>query len=258
MNKVLKYSLAILSAVAFICVTALIHTRVSARKHLITCNALNIEFRDSLHFVDEDDIKAYLENDCPVFIGQRIDSVDLCGMEKMLDSKSAILKSEVWASGDGTLNISISQREPVAMLKTVDHRFYIDDRGFIFPVQGEIADVQLIEGSIPLHEPKGYKGVATSAEGRAWIESMLKLLDYMNRSRKWNGKFEKISVLPGGDLTLKPREGRETFIFGKADGIEDKFARIAKYYGSIVPAVEKDRYATVSVKYKGQIVCRKK
>lgn len=250
--------LAIAAAAVFVCVTVLVRSGAGARKHLITCNSLQIEFRDSLRFVREDDIRDYLEKGCPVFMGQRIDSVDLCGIEKVLDSKSAILKSEAWTQDDGTLHICITQREPAAMFKTPDHSFYVDDRGFIFPVQGEIADVQLIDGAIPLYEPAGYKGAASTPEGRAWISSMLEVLDYIKHSKRWSSKFERINVLANGDLTLIPREGRERFIFGKPCEPAVKLARIAEYYTKIAPAVEPDSYATVNVKYKGQIVCRKK
>ena len=54
--------LAIAAAAVFVCVTVLVRSGAGARKHLITCNSLQIEFRDSLRFVREDDIRDYLQD----------------------------------------------------------------------------------------------------------------------------------------------------------------------------------------------------
>lgn len=259
MKKGAKYTIAILAAVLFVCVTALIRTGVRANRHTLTCSGLCIEFKDSLRFVDEADIKTCLERNCPVYIGRRLDSIDLCGIENVLNSRSAILRSEAWTESDGNLHVSITQRSPVAKITTADHSFYIDDRGFIFPMRGECTvDIPVIEGAVPLHEPAGYKGEASTPEGRAWVQDITRLISYMDRQREWKGRFGKIRVDAGGDLVLVPAEGQETFIFGKCSDIPAKFARIDKYYRRIRPELGEDRYRTVNVKYKGQIVCRKK
>lgn len=256
MKKALKYLLFALALALFLCVTALVLTQARERRRLMTCKSVEIIFKDTLNFVSEDDVRGYLKRDCPVFIGQRIDSIRLYEIEKALDSRSAILSTQAWTS-DSTLHISIVQREPVARMETADHAFYIDDRGYIFPVQGDCGkSFPLIQGRLPLYEPVGYKGLPSTEEGRQWVEKMIYLIAYMKKN-KWDARIAKMNVLPDGDIVMIPVEGRENYIFGRPENVPEKFARINDYCKRIKPAVEEDCYTSVNVKYKGQIICRK-
>ena len=256
MKKFVKYLLFALALALFLCVTALVLVQARERRHLMTCKSVEIIFKDTLNFVSEDDVRAYLKRDCPVMIGQRVDSIRLYEIESALDSRSAILSTQAWTS-DSVLHISIRQREPVARMETPDHAFYIDDRGFIFPVQGDCGKTfPLVQGRLPLHEPVGYKGLPSTAEGQEWVDKMLTLIAYMKKS-KWEGRIAKMSVLADGDIVMIPVEGRESFIFGRPENVQEKFARMNEYYKRIKPAVEENYYASVNVKYKGQIICRK-
>ncbi|MCR5520213.1 MAG: hypothetical protein K6F21_07760 [Bacteroidales bacterium] len=256
MNKTVKYLLLALLLMLLCFVTVMVSSKAHERRHLTTCKKVEISFRDTLNFVSEDDIRNYLKKDCPVFIGQRIDSIRLHEIEKVLDSRSAILSSQAWTS-DSVLYISITQREPVARMETSDHAFYVDDRGFIFPIQGDCGrEFPLVQGHLPLYEPVGYKGQPSSEKGREWMDGMLRMLEWMKRG-KWDGRFKKIRVEANGDLVLLPVEGKESFIFGKAEELADKFGKIDQYYKRIRPVMEEGYYSTVNVKYKGQIICRK-
>ena len=255
MKKGVKYLLLILCMALFVCISLLVHDKARERRHLTTCNKVEIQFTDTLNFVSESDVRDYLAKSFHTFIGQRIDSLRLHEIEQSLNSRSAILSAQAWTS-DSTLFISIVQREPVAKMETSDHAFYIDDRGFIFPVQGNTGkDFPLFKGSIPLHEPVGYKGMPATEEGREWAGSILALLRYAEKN-KWLSKIELVEVDPGGDLVIVPIDGKEKFIFGKAENFQEKFGKIGDYYKRIKPAVEEDRYTSINVKYKGQIVCR--
>ena len=256
MKKVVKYLLFALALALLVCVTALVLLQARERRHQMTCKKVDIIFKDTLNFVSEEDVRAYLKRDCPQFIGQRVDSIRLYEIEKALDSRSAILSTQAWTA-DSVLHISIVQREPVARMETSDHAFYIDDRGYIFPVQGDCGKAfPLVQGRLPLHEPVGYKGLPSTEEGQEWVEKMLALIAYMKKS-KWDARIEKMTVLADGDIVMTPSEGRESFIFGHPENVQEKFARINEYYKRIKPAVEENYYASVNVKYKGQIICRK-
>lgn len=256
MKKAVRYLLFALSLAVFLCVTVLVLQAARERRHLTTCKSVEISFRDTLNFVSEEDVRGYLKKECPVFIGMRVDSIKLYEIEKVLDSRSAILSSQAWTS-DSVLHVSIVQREPVARMETADHAFYIDDRGYIFPIQGDCGKTfPLIKGSLPLHEPVGYKGLPATEEGQEWTEHMLQMLEWMKKN-KWDRKVEMMKVESNGDLVVMPLEGKERFILGRPEAIPEKFSKINEYYKRIKPSVEEDFYTSVNVKYKGQIICRK-
>lgn len=221
------------------------------------CNRLEIHFRDSLKFVSEQDIRSYLDSRYGHYIGQRLDSMRLGGIEKLLESRGAVLRSEAWTTSDGTLHISITQRAPAMRFQSGERGFYIDRDGYIFPLhRSYTAPVRTVHGSIPVNVPDGYKGEARTPEEREWLASILELDRIIGNSRKWRTLTDSIAVRPDGDIVLKMSRGDELFILGEAHSLKEKFAGIEKYYDYIAPAKEPGHYKTVNLKYRRQIICR--
>ena len=220
-----------------------------------TCEGVQVEFSDSFNFVTEDDIKGYIDRYAGNYLGRRLDSLDLNGIENMLDQQSAVLKSEVYSGGDGMMHVVVSQREPVLRFQSPESGFYIDDRGFIFPLQDNYTSlVPVIDGNIPIHVSPNYKGEARTEKEAAWIRGVQEMVEYMQGNAIWAENIVQIHVDENSDILLIPREGDETFIFGSPDDIPAKFSRMEKYYQYIQPGEKK--YTIVNVKYKGQIICK--
>ena len=220
-----------------------------------TCEGVQVEFSDDFNFVTEDDIKGYIDRYAGTYLGRRLDSLDLNGLENMLDQQSAVLKSEVYSGGDGMMHVVVSQREPVLRFQSPESGFYIDDRGFIFPLQDNYTSlVPVIDGNIPIHVSPNYKGEARTEKEAAWIRGVQEMVEYMQGNAIWAENIVQIHVDENSDILLIPREGDETFIFGSPDDIPAKFSRMEKYYQYIQPGEKK--YTIVNVKYKGQIICK--
>lgn len=255
MKKILLNSLwvaALAACIAGLCFVGLAGRRAQSRQ---TCEDLSVEFSDGFNFVTAEDIKGYIETKYGPFIGQRLDSLNLDKIENMLDRQSAVLKSEVYTSGDNVLHVKVSQREPVIRFQKGSDGFYIDDRGFIFPLQSNYtSQVPVIDGDIPVAVSAGYKGEASSEKDAAWLNGVLDLLSFIQGSKTWAENIVQIHVDGNGDIVLIPREGNEKFIFGSPHEAARKFARIEKYYQYVQPLGKE--YGTVNVKYKGQIICK--
>lgn len=231
----------------------------SACRAPLTCTGLSVKILDSTvnKFVTRAEVEKYLKKEYGNYIGQHIDSINLCKVEKIIDSRSAVFKSEAYTTRDGRLNITLTQRTPIVRFQKSDGGFYADADGFLFPLQNSYASrVQIIDGDIPLKANSGYKGIVTDSEELEWLDKVLKVVDYMEKSAVWKDKIVQITVCDGGELRLVPREGREIFLFGQPVNIEDKFGRMEKYYSHIVPAKGADTYSSISVEYDGQIVCK--
>ncbi len=246
-------------ALASACLVAALGS--SAReKEGLTCSSLEVTVLDSLenNFVCASDIRRYLDTESGGYIGKKLTSIDLVEMERIIDGKSAVLKSEAYITKDGTLNIAVTQRKPMVRFQKPDGGFYADREGYIFPLQGNYtAYVPVVDGAIPVNVSGSYKGKAGSEKEQKWINDMIGLISYMEESGIWSGNIVQITVRGNGDLVLIPRQGKEKFLFGGPDNLEDKFSRMEKYYTGIVPAKGEGYYSTVNVKYNGQIVCRK-
>ncbi len=230
---------------------------LSCRRPL-QCKGLNVVIADSSvnRFVSKADIKRYIDKEYGVYIGRCLDSIDLSRVEKIIDGRSAVHKSQAYTTRDGLLNITVTQRTPVVRFQKADGGFYSDAEGFLFPLQSSYASrVQVVDGEIPLKANSGYKGVVADAGEKEWLQEVLGVVNYMEKSKLWKDKIVQISVSDGGELTLVPREGKEKFLFGQPVNIKDKFERMELYYSHILPE-KGSRYTSVSVEYDGQIVCK--
>jgi cell division protein FtsQ len=256
LNRTLRYIITIVTVVLVFgtAAVAVIAGR-NSRKPLV-CKSLDVVIVDSLEndFVNKADVKRFLDKEYGGYIGTVLDSIDLCRIETIIDGRSAVMKSQAFVTKDGTLHIKVTQRKPIVRFQKSDGGFYADTEGYVFPLQSSYASyVQIIDGDIPINMKSGHKGEIENPEEKIWFDKVMKLVNFIEGS-PWKERIVQIHVGNGGELTLIPREGEEKFIIGQPMNIEDKFARIEKYYTAIAP-LERN-YKTINLIFDGQIVCR--
>ena len=257
--KVAKYMLYVgLSTILLACIIAAYIAGVQSRKPLV-CKGIRIEVLDSAQnsFVTTSDVRKYLDKSYGKLIGMPLDSIDLVKVEKAVDSRSAVLKSQAYVTRDSILNITVTQGKPVVRFQKKDGGFYADAEGYIFPLQSSYAShVQIIDGEIPLAANSGYKGDIEDPKEKAWFKSVMNVVNFIEGSKTWKGKIVQISVDEKGELILVPREGNEKFLFGQPNSLAEKFGKMEKYYTTIIPEKGSERYRTVDVRFANQIVCK--
>lgn len=212
----------------------------------ITCKGLSICIPDSAanQFIRPNEVRKILDSEYSGYIGLPIDEIDLTKIESILDGKSAIYKSEAYATKDSMLNVTITQRKPIVRFQKGSKGFYADETGYLFPLQSTYAShVQIVDGVIPLNNEE-------------WLERMISLVRHIDDSKVWKDKIVQITVEEDGNLTLVPRDGKEKFIFGHPTDIESKFKKMELYYKAIKPSKTDKDYRWVDIRFDGQIVCR--
>ena len=188
------------------CLVVAYMSGVSCRAPL-KCTGLNVVIADSSmnRFVSKADVKKFLDKEYGEYVGMPLDSIDLAKVEKIIDGRSAVNKSEAYTTRDGMLNVKVTQRTPVVRFQKSDGGFYADAEGFLFPLQSSYASrVQVIDGEIPLKANSGYKGEITDEKERAWLEKVIDLVNYMENSRTWKDKIVQITVCDEGELIMVP------------------------------------------------------
>ena len=259
MNRILKYILISLFAIALAaCIVMSYLAGVEARRPII-CKGIRIEILDSAEnrFVSVADVRRFIDRSYGQIIGEPLDSLDLVKLEHIVDSRSAVRKSQAFVTRDSMLNITVTQRKPVVRFQKRDGGFYADAEGYIFPLQNTYAShVQIVDGNIPLAANSGYKGSIDTPKEKEWFKSVMSVINYMEGSKVWRDKIVQIYVDEKGELILIPREGEEKFLFGQPRSIIEKFTKMEKYYTTIIPEKGSSRYKSVDVRFEGQIVCK--
>lgn len=219
---------------------------------------LEVIVKDSLErkFVTKEDVENWLDKEYRAYAGLRLDSVNLGKIESIVMGHSAVRSCEAWLTDDGTLHIELTQRQPAVKFDEGTNGFYCDTEGFIFPLQARgSVEVPVVDGKLPLHVARGFKGSPATEAERIWLDRILAMAAYM-KGTPWEKNIQKISVREDGNLVITPVAGKERFIFGTPVRIEEKFALMDRYYTTVAPAKEPGHYASVDVRFKGQLVCR--
>lgn len=220
------------------------------------CRDIRVGFAESYRFVTEEDIVGYVRKVAPDVIGCQVDSIDVHMIEKAVDGRSAVLKSQVYVTDDGLLHVDITQRKPFVRFQGEGYGFYADHDGYIFPLQKNFTpNIPVVDGNIPVKAGKDFKGVPEDPKDAQWVRDIIAMLDFMSRSGVWDSNIVQMHVEGHGELVLVPREGSERFIFGSPTDFEEKFSNMEKYYRYVKEA-EHEPYTRVNVSYKGQIVCK--
>lgn len=259
MNRILKYIL--LSLGGAIIATCIICTFLYGRSERgqIVCKRILVHVEDSvdIRFISSEEVIRSVRKGYGKCIGMVLDSIDLIKVENIVDSKSAVLKSQAYTTKDSTLHIEVKQRKPLVRLQRGSNGFYADAEGYVFPLQSTYAPhIQIVDGNIPIKVEPGHKGEIENPESRKWLLDVIGMVRMIENNKDWKRIIVQIHVNEEGDIVLVPRDGQEKFIFGYPENLEEKFDKFRKYYTAIVPKAGKEKYKVVDLRYKGQIICK--
>lgn len=247
MKKAVRNMIVVISAVVIAAVFGMAYyAGVSLREPLV-CKGLKVTIADSTTncFISTAEVSKILRKEYGNYIDSALDSIDLDKIEKLLETKSAINRTEAYVTKDGMLNISVTQRRPAVRFHSGSWGYYADAEGRSFPLQSNYASyVPIVDGYIP--------AMTDSLK----IVKTTELVNFLEKSSTWRNKFVQIRINEKGDIILVPREGRERFIIGQPSRLEEKAKKMEMYYTHIVPAKGSGHYKTVDLRYEGQIVCR--
>lgn len=249
MRHIVPFAVTCLMLVIFALLLCVVGT---TRAHKL-CERLDVQLPGNLEFVSEEDVRGYLDRNYGVYIGVKLDSLDLGRIERELLKKKVVKDAQAWTTRDGVLHVSVSQRAPAVRFQRGTEGFYMDREGYVFPLHSSYtADVPVIEGAIPSLE---------SGDAEGWGKGVLELMNYLATSRVWKDRISKVSVNSRGEIELRPAEGKERFIFGSPEELQEKFSKMEKYYTHILPSLDSTKregyYKSVNLKYNKQIICRK-
>ncbi len=256
-KKILKYfTIAVLGAAAAFYFFFVSSISASARKNEVV-RKVDIVIKDSaqLRFMDKDIVRRIYFSEFGNPEGMNIRTLKLGAIENFLNSQSAIKKAQVIATTSGVLRIEIEQRKPVLRLASAQGGFYVDETGYIFPLQNTfISYVPVVSGNIPVTITDNAKGLSYKDE-KGWMKEMVALATYIEENPFWNSMIEQMNVNETGDLELYTQVGNARILFGDLHKVQAKFNKLMVFYKKIAPAWGWERYKEINLKYEKQIVC---
>lgn len=242
MKKGLKYIIGY-SIIGTYIVTMMGFVNVAYNKKY--CPAVDIIVRDSINtrFIQQKDIQNILRENNFELITKLPSEINLNELEECVGQHPSIKNCECYFTSNGNIQISVSQRHPIARVLTAKHNFYIDEDGKQMPLSPfYTAHVPIING----------------AYNASHLDDLFRIASTLQHDEFWGAQVEQIVVLDNGEYALIPRAGRHVIELGGVERLDEKLQNLMALYLQVFNNNSWNKYKTICLKYDGQIVCTKK
>lgn len=218
-------------------------------------------------FIDEDDIKIFLNDRQENILNSEVKIIDITKIEKALNAHPDVENAEVSVDVNGDVKIDVKQRTPLVRVINIDgESYYIDTNSKLMPLSEAYTARVLIATGFIL-EPYAIR-VQTSVNNIAknenyskvsMLDDIYKMANYINNDSTLKTLVHQINVTSDKELELFLSIGNHKIIFGNTENMEEKFKKLKTFYTDGLNKTDGwQKYATINIKYKNQVVCTKK
>ena len=239
-----------------------------AEKHQrLVCNQIEVHILDSTRnaFISSNSVRNLLQKKGINLIGKNFADINLKNLEATLNNCPPIEKTEIYKTIGGKVVIEVRQRNPI--LRVIDANntsYYIDNRGYVMRLSGNYTSrVIIANGDIHCAVPDNGKLSVLDVEkyskdNHYLLADLFKLAYFIADDDFWSAQIQQIYVNSSGDFELIPRVGAQVILFGDYTDCEGKFDNLMCFYKNALPVVGWNKYESINLKYKGQVICTKK
>lgn len=228
---------------------------VNKKDQVQECTALKVMVEGKETFIDQNDISSMIKEKFGAVVGKQLNQLPLQQIETELKKSPYVSNADVHMDMDGTMRVSVQQREVVVrIINQVGQEFYVDSKGNKIPVTLKyVPHVMVANGNIK----EGYKKSLEPVQSQL-VKDLVRIVEETKADELWSNQIVQLYVNDERDIEIVPRVGSQQLIIGNADSLSYKLDRLKKFYTHILPRVGSDAYSKVNVKYSGQIVCERK
>lgn len=228
---------------------------VSAKDDVQQCKTLKVVVEGKETFIDQQDISRMIDHKFGAIVGRDLKSIKVQQIEAELEKLPYVSRAEVHLDMDGTVQVTVQQREVVLrVINKAGREYYVDRSGKKVPVTLKyVPHVMVASGNIA----EGYTQPLEKIESKL-VQDLMGVVDHVLGDDLWENQIVQIYVNEQRDIELVPRVGKEILVIGSADSLDYKLKRLEVYYKNILPKVGSEAYEKVNVKYGGQIICERR
>ncbi len=186
--------------------------------------------------------------------GMPVADLDLRRIEENILEKDPFIKdADVYIDAENRLHIDVEQRQPIVrIIDAKGKSYYLDKEGNFMPLSSNFtARVPVATGYIPPYTPE-YQRKKQDA-----LRYLFSLMEDIQSDEFMLALAEQIFVTENREFIIVPKLGKQKILLGRYENIEDKFKRLKIFYKEALPYEGWNKYKTINLKFKGQVVCKK-
>lgn len=203
-------------------------------------------------FIDSEEVKDIINSNH--LIGEPLKKISLYKIEQKLRKNPFVKSAEVSLDNHGVIHIRLGLREVLARFyNKKGESFYLTQNGTKMPSSRHYsARTVLISGEI---EESLFPLDTLKSES---CTSLKPMLEYIAKNPVYGALISEIYVDEQGELTIYPELGNLNVEFGNLDDFQNKLTNLVIFYRNVMPKVGWNYYQKISLKYKNQVVAKKK
>lgn len=231
--------------------------------YLKPCSRIRITIVDSAkyHFVTRRDIQNTIISNNGNLLGKPLKEIRIDEIENTMSRYRELKSAEAVFEIDGTLHIYADQRTPVMrVMPNEGGDYYIDVEGIVIRRRNLYTPrLHIVGGNINISQSmlNGVSVLDTSIKNSI-LKDIYYLVKYINRDNFWSAQIDQIFVDGKDEIDLIPRVGNHTVHLGSAENYEGKLRNLQAFYDKVLPEVGWNKYSTINLAFKDQIVCKRR
>ncbi len=216
-------------------------------------------------FLTEKELVKRLQDKRLLYEKQVIGDLDLKRIERFIAQMPEVKKVQVYKEIGSSWNIDLKLIKPIARIyNKKGETYYLDSDGKKMQRSDlHTARVLVFSGEIP----DGMDGETVPAiinneslKSIRVIDDIYRISNYVCNDPLLQSLIGQVYYNENQDFIMIPVLGDHRIVFGKADSdsqVGKKFRKLKVFYEEAVPYEGWDKYSEISLKYEGQIVCKK-
>jgi cell division protein FtsQ len=227
------------------------------------CKNIEITIVDSsdYHFVTKRDIQNTILKNNGNIIGKPLKEIRMDEIENTMSGYRELKTAEVFMSIDGTLHIVGDQRTPIMrVMPNNGGDYYVDDEGVVIRRRNLYTPrLQIVGGNVNISQAmlNGVSVLDTSIRNSI-LKDIFYLVNYIRKDDFWSAQIDQIFVNGNNEIDLIPRVGSHTIHLGSTENYEGKLNNLEVFYDKVLPEVGWNKYSTINLAFKDQIVCKRR
>ena len=164
------------------------------------------------------------------------------------------MSADAFVDAEEVVHLEIKQREPILRIMDKDgQQYYLDQEGVWMKRSDHFtARVLVATGNIPPYDPE-----FLSAEGNN-LRSVFELTEKILKDEFLENLIGQIHVGREGEVQMVPIVGDQRIILGSIEDLDDKIFRLKTFYQEAMSRMGWNKYKTINLKFKNQVVCKKR
>lgn len=235
----------------------------SSKNEQIMKTKISVDVFEDQVFLTKDDVRTRLVNQQLIGEGKVYSEIDFEKIESFLRGMSEIKSVEVFVNSGSEIEIKVELKRAIARIFNMDgSSCYLDKDGKIMPLSTNYsAHVVTINGYV--NETDFTKNVFDvinndSLKTIEIIDDLYKISDYVCSDKFFSSQITHIYVNSKQEFELIPRVGNQRILFGKAENVAGKFKKLDVFYKEGISNAGWEKYDTINIMYKNQVVCSKR